>query len=1625
MSVRRTSGYTRQIIVSQPPAIDFSSRSMIIRMNGHDHQVHDFISDTINQIYSSQTTAIYNYLVNQAKSQGQNPHIEFPQTITSFTVSVDALGSGKLIINLPNWVVEFDDGTGYCDPRIHATFGVTITADLKIVSDSLAYNLNIMNAKAGLVSFKSWAGYKYGHGWCYADIFDDVGLLFVDVICKYVVSNLLDGRTISLDNTTIPLFKYASVYQNATQQQIDEIKNSFPINITLSNYERDTTVILPWGAPVTFPIATGIMLGMNFMEGTSPSDKSFTSYNPTTPTNPTFDNIGFALPYYAFQNALAKFPNHPPTSDPLTMQTLLLNAMQTSGTQSVRISVPWIDFSPLITQTSGLDTATLNGVNLDIIVNQWLSANSLWANTDSILERALRNKFDVTLNILQSESECPQVNGGTMAPDGTPGRIWLDASNNNKPYYFVNGVTYIYWLKVFSHAAVRRYRNKIAIWAIECELDAARIASLAGWRHGSLWQDDNQGGFQDRLWKTLVQAVRQEDPTARILSAFHMLDIVKGLQRFGSDLDIIGVNFYPNNYFAYPILGFAVGEQVWATRRALIGLGLYYKPDGSTRDVFVTETNYPGIVNDLHVDLPVGSSINAFLNWYSYGRQGQYLNDAIQTSLSYGAKGFFYWAFLDNETYSKWEGYCNYGSLVKTDTLYNGNLMLKSTTGVFQGLTSSPSIYPGKTTVTLTNKSVSNPNLNGFVALMSERDSLKSGDSVYTIKNRNHISQTYQQFMQGLKHQSWNQNSPEFLLKQNFTPILSSIPRSALFAPTAPVTLQASCIEGGTGTDTLGYLDPWYKDGSGNQQNAFRNIILASNFKDSIFLGQGGQDIKHLQPPYYSVSAPLTINFGGSVGVRNMSLWNWTASPANSAAFQDTLARQTGVVFNSNNAVITANLKGIHLSNNSSAFSNNSQRKLVRTHDGWLHQVYESGGRVWLEESTDQGTTWFLGNNSQPLDNGAGKCPSIDWYYNNYVNDSTANSFVIVFQQQSGSTYTIQYAPFWRTTKNGGYVNQSVYPGYGKSNLLYPPAAGTPLTDPYTNNANPNISWGYNYNFVLTFEMKTSNGTLNPGIYWIYGQMYETQLYSQTYPDPYYYGPILVSGTNGNSVNAAVNLNKGLSGSFLGDFDVVYEQDVASHTSSIMDVTAYCIYNNGWQTAQYPFGALSSSTGISNYKPSMVQMPDASIRACWICSLNGDTVNSPYSVNVVYWNSVTPSQYTYFGMNTQSVSLNLRDDNARSYFAWSQNWNNGWSNSLSNGSSYITLGTAGKDVQLSNGPDSSGNTKMYTSAFYPFTLPYYFQTSGAVGSQLQKITTNQITYGRGVVLRKGDVQFNYSLKSLTVDNNNIKFIDIPETPAYKIPDSLSTDRLQARTAMRKWKKENDSYSKLDSLNTVLLSEPFAITGKSSIVLSEQAGFLDTSSAVKALGGNGHITYKLELVDYATNKTIAAIKESKFTSKSLSPCRVSASNLNVDKVGTKTVRVKITISTNITDLQTALVSEFGTVDNIALAKSDVKELTLQAPEIITEYALEQNYPNPFNPTTTIHYQIPNAGYVTLRIYDILGREVATLIDGMENMGSYSVTFDGGRLASGVYLMRLITKSDEGKSFVKVRKLVLMK
>ena len=109
----------------------------------------------------------------------------------------------------------------------------------------------------------------------------------------------------------------------------------------------------------------------------------------------------------------------------------------------------------------------------------------------------------------------------------------------------------------------------------------------------------------------------------------------------------------------------------------------------------------------------------------------------------------------------------------------------------------------------------------------------------------------------------------------------------------------------------------------------------------------------------------------------------------------------------------------------------------------------------------------------------------------------------------------------------------------------------------------------------------------------------------------------------------------------------------------------------------------------------------------------------------------------------------------------------------------------------------------------------------------------------------------------------------------------------------------------------------------------------------------------------------------------------------------------------------------TVDDLVwgAGANDVKQSDNRVP---TEFRLEQNYPNPFNPTTAIAYQLPGANRVTLRVYDLLGKEVATLVDEERPAGSYTATFDAAHLASGTYIYRLTAGA-----FVQTRTMVLVR
>jgi len=113
------------------------------------------------------------------------------------------------------------------------------------------------------------------------------------------------------------------------------------------------------------------------------------------------------------------------------------------------------------------------------------------------------------------------------------------------------------------------------------------------------------------------------------------------------------------------------------------------------------------------------------------------------------------------------------------------------------------------------------------------------------------------------------------------------------------------------------------------------------------------------------------------------------------------------------------------------------------------------------------------------------------------------------------------------------------------------------------------------------------------------------------------------------------------------------------------------------------------------------------------------------------------------------------------------------------------------------------------------------------------------------------------------------------------------------------------------------------------------------------------------------------------------------------------------------VSTEAISKEGGIEQMCCSKTNNNNIP-------KEFALKQNYPNPFNPITKISFDLPKDELVTIKIYDILGREIKTLINEFKNAGNYMVTFNASEFASGIYFYRI-----KAGSFVQTKRMVLIK
>ena len=98
-------------------------------------------------------------------------------------------------------------------------------------------------------------------------------------------------------------------------------------------------------------------------------------------------------------------------------------------------------------------------------------------------------------------------------------------------------------------------------------------------------------------------------------------------------------------------------------------------------------------------------------------------------------------------------------------------------------------------------------------------------------------------------------------------------------------------------------------------------------------------------------------------------------------------------------------------------------------------------------------------------------------------------------------------------------------------------------------------------------------------------------------------------------------------------------------------------------------------------------------------------------------------------------------------------------------------------------------------------------------------------------------------------------------------------------------------------------------------------------------------------------------------------------------------------------------------------TDISLISNSVPE---NFSLSQNYPNPFNPSTKIKFAVPNSSFVKLAVYDMLGREVSSLVNGQLQPGTYEFEFDASGITSGTYFYRL-----SSESFSDIKKMIIIK
>lgn len=764
----------------------------------------------------------------------------------------------------------------------------------------------------------------------------------------------------------------------------------------------------------------------------------------------------------------------------------------------------------------------------------------------------------------------------------------------------------------------------------------------------------------------------------------------------------------------------------------------------------------------------------------------------------------------------------------------------------------------------------------------------------------------------------------------------------------------------GNGPDKLQYrlrTSPFYPDYYFEYENIEGGIEDPPHSYQGVFLNQSGPPL--WTPPYYSVQAisqqPVSVD-----GITHtMYFRGWDYDPGK-IELKWPSSLETPIVFKASDAVLSAKYKGTQLSNDSKAYSNSNQRKIVRVHNYtqpthyFLHAVYESMGHCWYEMSNDNGQTWEIMNDGNPLDQNGGKSPSIDYYY---------DWVLITWQEKSGDHFTIQLATF-----------EPFGPDLYILNHLAPVA----MDDlPYESiDANPVVST-MNTNYGMVIWKGSTGGVIN--LKYRYGWIVGS---------PSWFNSGIVPQSDNNSTNPSIFAKKENVPPF--NFHLAFQQS--------NEIYYYKIDWNqpNHQISFIDFAQVSNDNGFSrNYKPSIIGCNNNNdVKICWEAyrktgaATDGGGGWLPVGETKVFFRSKDNgiwSSFNSYGTGVNSANINRNSDNSFA-FAWSEvspNLNKFVRSDDIN--SFHTNNTSGGGVQICNYDNLNS---MRLNSFSTSTVPYSFKLSNTFNLIPQ--SEEEVFTDREGIIIDDTTAFYYSFGEITVDSEKVDFKEVPDT-------IIINNR--------------------EKLNTYLISEPFNLNDNSLFTYAVQYGVTDSISADESLSGGKYVNFKLELIDNMTNEPISIFDDITFSEGNIIPFAKFVFQINPEGIGNRICLLKLSANDNL-NINYALTKDYKDATN--LAKTNYIKKSVMGNETVKSYILAQNFPNPFNPATTINYQLPKTGFVTLKIYDILGKEVATLVNEQKTRGRYSVNFDASHLASGVYIYQLRVND-----YVSSKKMLLLK